>query len=181
MSEKDTESLELAKNPEKNEARLREMVEEAAKAAMPDSKVVDSNGKLKYVYHGTSNGGHTWFDTYGYYSKFGLFGEGTYFTENKDIAEQYTHKGRGQNPQIYTVFLNITNPIDMDAKADIDAWNDTPLLKKESFDRFNIPTICVFVFIYFDFFVAHFSNSFSIFFKSKNRTITFFVCFFEFL
>ena len=123
LSEKDTEYLELAKNPEKNEARLREMVAEAAKTAMPDSKVVDSNGRLKHVYHGTSNGGHTWFDTYAYYSKFGLFGNGAYFTEDRNIAEQYTRKGRGTKPQVYSVFLNITNPIDMDAIADIEVWN----------------------------------------------------------
>ena len=124
LSEKDTEYLELAKNPEKNEARLREMVAEAAKTAMPDSKVVDSNGRLKHVYHGTSNGGHTWFDTYAYYSKFGLFGNGAYFTEDRNIAEQYTRKGRGTKPQVYSVFLNITNPIDMDAIADIEVWNE---------------------------------------------------------
>ncbi len=119
----DSEYLELAKNPEKNEARLREIVEEAAKVAMPDSKVIDSDGNMKNVFHGTSKGGHTQFDTYDYYSKFGLFGNGTYFTEDKVIAEQYTKKGRGNKPQVYSVFLNITNPIDMDAKADIEAWN----------------------------------------------------------
>lgn len=119
-----TEYLELAKDPEKNKAKLDEMVAEVAKTAMPDSKVVDKDGKLKYVYHGTSNGGHTWFDTYAYYSKFGLFGNGAYFTEDRNIAEQYTRKGRGTKPQVYSVFLNITNPIDMDAIADIEAWNE---------------------------------------------------------
>ncbi|MBQ6698125.1 MAG: hypothetical protein IJN09_03705 [Oscillospiraceae bacterium] len=89
-----------------------------------DSKVRDENGNLKVVYHGTSKGGFTWFDTYAYYSKFGLFGNGAYFTENKGIAEEYTKKGRGNNPQVYSVYLNISNPIDMDEKADIDAWNE---------------------------------------------------------
>ncbi len=90
-----------------------EMVGRAAKAA----------GYTIKAYHGTSKGGFTWFDTYAYFSRFGLFGNGAYFTENRDIAEQYTKKGRGNNPQVYSVFLSITNPIDMDAKADIDAWN----------------------------------------------------------
>ena len=89
------------------------MVDEAAKEA----------GYTIRAYHGTSKGGFTWFDTYAYYSKFGLFGNGAYFTENKGIAEEYTKKGRGNNPQVYSVYLNISNPIDMDTKADIDVWN----------------------------------------------------------
>ena len=89
-----------------------------------DSKVRDENGNLLVMYHGTSNGGFTVFDTYAYYSRFGLFGNGAYFTDNKDIAEQYTRKGKGKNPQVYSSYLNITNPIDMDAKANIEAWND---------------------------------------------------------
>ena len=44
-SVKDSEYLELAKNPEKNEARLREMVEQAAKA----------NGYVSLLYHGSEN------------------------------------------------------------------------------------------------------------------------------
>lgn len=88
-----------------------------------NSKVRDANGNLLVMYHGTSAGGFTVFDTYAYYSKFGLFGNGAYFTDSKDIAEQYTRKGRGKNPQVYAVYLNITNPIDMDAEANVDAWN----------------------------------------------------------
>lgn len=88
-----------------------------------DSKVRDENGNLLVMYHGTSQGGFTVFDTYAYYSKFGLFGNGAYFTDNKDIAEQYTRKGKGKSPQVYSSYLNITNPIDMDAKANIEAWN----------------------------------------------------------
>lgn len=88
-----------------------------------DSKVRDENGNLKVMYHGTSKGGHTVFDTFGE-SRFGLFGAGTYFTDNKDIAESYTEKGRGNNKQVYESYLNITNPIDMDAKADVDAWKN---------------------------------------------------------
>ena len=88
-----------------------------------DSKVRDENGNLKVMYHGTSKGGHTVFDPFGE-SMFGLFGAGTYFTDNKDIAESYTEKGRGNNKQVYETYLNITNPIDMDAQADVDAWKN---------------------------------------------------------
>lgn len=87
-----------------------------------DSVVRDENGKLKVMYHGTSSGGHTVFDPLGV-SKFGLFGAGSYFTDNKDVAESYTEKGRGNNKQIYETYLNITNPIDMDAPADREAWS----------------------------------------------------------
>lgn len=86
-----------------------------------DSVVRDENGKLKVMYHGTSKGGHTVFDPYGA-SKYGLFGVGSYFTDNKSVAESYTEKGKGNNKQIYETYLNITNPIDMDAQANPEAW-----------------------------------------------------------
>lgn len=85
-----------------------------------DSVVRDESGKLKVMYHGTSGGGHTVFDTYG--SNYGLFGQGSYFTDSKDIAQSYTKKGKGNNPQVYEAYLNIKNPIDMDAPADPAAW-----------------------------------------------------------
>lgn len=87
-----------------------------------DSVVRDENGNLKVMYHGTSAGGHTVFDPYGK-AKYGLFGVGSYFTDNKSVAESYTEKGKGNNKQIYETYLNITNPIDMDAAADPEAWS----------------------------------------------------------
>lgn len=84
-----------------------------------DSVVRDENGNLKPMYHGTSKGGFNVFDTYG--SNYGLFGQGSYFTDSKTIAESYTKKGKGKNPQVYETYLNITNPIDMDGPADA-AW-----------------------------------------------------------
>ena len=86
-----------------------------------DSVVRDENGNLKVMYHGTSQGGHTMFDPYGK-AKYGLFGAGSYFTDSKTIAESYTKKGKGNQPQVYETYLNITNPIDMDAQADPAAW-----------------------------------------------------------
>ena len=86
-----------------------------------DSVVRDENGKLKPMYHGTSKGGHTVFDPYGA-SKYGLFGVGSYFTDSKSVAESYTEKGKGNSKQVYETYLNITNPVDMDAQANPEAW-----------------------------------------------------------
>lgn len=80
-----------------------------------NSKVRDENGNLKVVYHGTSSHGFNVFD-YGK-SKFGLFGNGFYFTDNESVAESYTQKGNGDSKGVYKVYLNITNPINMDAPA----------------------------------------------------------------
>ena len=67
--EQDAEYLELAKNPEANEARLREMVDEAAK----------KTGYTRRLYHGTA-------------SKFNVFGfgrSGIFTTDNFDMAKTY--------------------------------------------------------------------------------------------
>lgn len=86
-----------------------------------DSVVRDENGNLKVMYHGTSSGGHTVFDPYGK-AKYGLFGVGSYFTDDASVAQSYTEKGKGNNKQIYEVYLNIKNPIDMDAQGNYEAW-----------------------------------------------------------
>ena len=85
-----------------------------------DSVVRDDNGRLLTMYHGTSSGGFDWFDTYN--GNYGLFGVGSYFTASKNIADTYTKKGNGQKPQVYEVYLNIKNPLDMDAEADPELW-----------------------------------------------------------
>ena len=86
-----------------------------------DSKAVDENGNLLVMYHGTNaNKDFTVFDTYG--GNFGLFGVGSYFTDNADVARSYTKKGRGTNERVYSVYLNIKNPLDMDAPFDQSAW-----------------------------------------------------------
>jgi len=86
-----------------------------------DSVVRDENGNLKPMYHGTSKGGHTVFDPYGA-SNYGLFGVGTYFTDDVNVAKSYMNKGKGNVKMVYGTYLNITNPIDMDAEANIEAW-----------------------------------------------------------
>lgn len=86
------------------------------------SKVVDENGEPLVVYHGTSAGGFTIFNTYG--SNFGLFGQGSYFTDNREVSESYTAKGKGNNKQVYGVFLNIRHPLDMNSSDIADGWKD---------------------------------------------------------
>ena len=90
-----------------------------------NSVVRDENGRLKRMYHGTANGGFTVFDTYG--SNHGLFGQGSYFTDNPEVGLSYIDKGKtkpGKTPDLYEVYLNITKPMDMDAPADVEAWRE---------------------------------------------------------
>lgn len=89
-----------------------------------DSKAVDDQGRPLVMYHGTSasedGDAFTSFDTYG--SNYGLMGAGGYFTADPVVASSYTTKGKGATPSVYPVYLRVTAPIDMDAKADAPAW-----------------------------------------------------------
>jgi hypothetical protein len=88
-----------------------------------ESKVLDAESKPLLMYHGTNKGGDEgveFFDTYS--GQHGLFGQGSYFTDNADVASSYTKKGKGKNPAVYPVYLSIKNPIDMDAAADPSVW-----------------------------------------------------------
>lgn len=74
-----------------------------------DSKVVDSEGRLMPMYHGTPSGGFT------------VFNDGTYFTPNAEYAERFEDPSASSisagkvkdNPQTYEVYLNITKPFDI--------------------------------------------------------------------
>jgi hypothetical protein len=77
LAEEDAEYLELAKNPEKNEARLREMVDEVAKA----------NGYRVAGHHGTDNR-FTVFDR-SKTNDANDFGQGFYFTSSEVEAQKY--------------------------------------------------------------------------------------------
>lgn len=89
-----------------------------------DSKVLDDEGRPLVMYHGTNysdqGDAFTYFDVYA--SNYGLMGQGGYFTANPEVASEYTAKGRGDTPTVYPVFLDIRNPLDMDAPADAEAW-----------------------------------------------------------
>jgi hypothetical protein len=78
---------------------------------LKDTKVVDKEGKPLTVYHGTSvTSGFSNFKIKPESDYKLLFGSGAYFTEDPDIASQYAKK----EGTVYPVYLNITNPIDMD-------------------------------------------------------------------
>lgn len=85
-----------------------------------DSKVVDENGRLLVMYHGTPNAGFT------------EFKPGTYFTQNKEYADKYQGQGASSlgykktadNPDTYKVYLNITKPFDTRNKAERDIFNN---------------------------------------------------------
>lgn len=74
-----------------------------------DSKVVDDNGNLKVMYHGTPNGDFT------------VFRDGTYFTDNKAYADKYQQPGasslsvkkNASNPKTFEVYLDIKKPFDL--------------------------------------------------------------------
>lgn len=101
---------------------------DAFKKWFGDSKVVGNDGRPMVVYHGTAKGGFDTFDTFG--SNYGLMGQGSYFTDNPDVASKYTTKGLKRierdgeepSPSVYPVYLSIKNPLDMEATADVSAW-----------------------------------------------------------
>lgn len=75
-----------------------------------DSKVVDEDGRLKKMYHGTPTGGFT------------VFRNGiSFFTDREDYADNYQNPSASSrsagsektNPQTYEVYLNIKNPLDI--------------------------------------------------------------------
>lgn len=75
-----------------------------------DSKVVDENGRLLPVYHGTGNNDFTVFDIKKSKST-GLLGQGFYFTSNlSEAAEKYAKK----NGRVISAYLNIKKPLEVD-------------------------------------------------------------------
>ena len=83
-----------------------------------DSKVVDENGNLKVMYHGSPN------------ADFTVFKSGTYFTEHKWYADLYQNQGASSlgykktanNPDTYAVYLDIKKPFDTRNKAERDIF-----------------------------------------------------------
>lgn len=106
----DAEYLELAQNPEANEAQLQKMVGEYAKKAMPDSKIVDKKGNLKYVYHGTDD----MFYEFNPLVKGGVNGVaegfGIYTSDSTDVTSHYGDR------QI-KMYANITRPASSSRKT----------------------------------------------------------------
>lgn len=98
------------------------MVLEAAKLAMPNTKVMDKKGNPTVVYHGTKGK----FNTFAYSREDIGFHFGTKGTARTRI-------GRGKDAHIMQVFLNIENPLIFD--TDLGSWDADyivkDLLKKE--------------------------------------------------
>ena len=95
---------------------------EAQAEFFKDSKVRDKNGNLKVVYHGTPEGGFTVFDS----SKSHFTTKPSpafFFSDNEDLPNKYYTEGK--NKQVYSVYLNITNPLIINANGA--GWNDVPL------------------------------------------------------
>lgn len=83
LSDRDSEYLELAKNPKKNEKRLRELVDDAAIEA---GALIGIGKKPILLRHGTNADFYT-FDGNKTYP--GTFGYGHYFATDKSTAESY--------------------------------------------------------------------------------------------
>lgn len=95
------------------------------------SVVRDADGHLMVMYHGTANGGaFTVFDgdQLDNSSLKSQIGQGFYFTNVKKEAESYMKNvdiygrvSKGKNPNLHQVYLNITNPFDINAdKLDLE-------------------------------------------------------------
>lgn len=92
------------------------MVLEAAKLAMPNTKVVDEKGNPKVVYHGTKGK----FNTFAYSREDIGFHFGTKGTARTRI-------GRGKDARIMQVFLNLENPLIFD--TDLGSWDADYIVK----------------------------------------------------
>ena len=89
-----------------------------------NSKVRDAEGRLMVMYHGTANGGaFTVFDgdQLDNSSRKSQIGQGFYFTNAKEEAKSYMvnvdaygRRSKGKNPHLQQVYLNITNPFNID-------------------------------------------------------------------
>lgn len=97
---KDDEYLKLAERPEENKEKLQQMVDEKARKAMSDSKIVNENGDLLLVYHGTSE-------------DFTVFDK-TKGRANMDIQGMFFSPweidARGYGEKVGKYYLNIINP-----------------------------------------------------------------------
>ena len=84
----------------------RELTEEQQKF-FAESKIVDDNGNLLVMYHGTDS-----YDNFTVFKagKNGYLGKGMYFTEKDYIAKKYAEQN-GYDGRIYKVYLNVTNPL----------------------------------------------------------------------
>lgn len=72
-----------------------------------DSKILDNDGHLKVMYHGSPNSDITEFNKK-YTRSSGYYGRGFYFSDTKGNVGIYANNGK-----IYEVYLNIENPLQL--------------------------------------------------------------------
>ena len=101
-SDRDNRYMELAKNPEANEAELRKMIEEVARENGYNSPI---------VYHGTPNGDFNVFDRdrIGSTTDYGWYGAGFYFSTNENVAKRYA--GYLRTSIVKSAYLKTSNPL----------------------------------------------------------------------
>ncbi len=119
VSEHDAEYMEAVESGDMK--KVSDMVKETAKNAMPDTKVVDENGEPLVVYHGTFDGEAE--------GQFFVFKTPSNFSSSKNVAEHFSkdltneyllkygkhiERPSGAEGRIYSVYLDIKNPIVID-------------------------------------------------------------------
>jgi len=85
----------------------RKLTEEQAEF-FKDSKVVDGQGRLLEMYHGTTAHGEI---TKFRRGKTGWLGSGIYLTSERSEAQRYADKMGPGGGQVYSLYANITNPL----------------------------------------------------------------------
>ena len=97
-----------------------------------NSQIRDNQGRLLVCYHGAKNGGFNVFDARDKSSQFGKYKFGrnvvNFFTTDKETALGYTDIGVEENGNVYSVYLNITNPYILTSERADDitpnSWNN---------------------------------------------------------
>lgn len=120
--EQDAEYMKAVEDNDMDKAA--EMVKEAVKKAMSDTKVVDADGNPMIVYHGSPSEGITAFDMERAGWHTGAYGDhAIYSTDSKDEADIFSHEmlpgstsfttRLGKKGTVYPLYLNMKNPFDM--------------------------------------------------------------------
>lgn len=126
FSLKDSEYLKLAKDPKKNEARLRELVDEAAKAA----------GYIGTYYHGSKSDFTIFKKERGGASNSNA-GIGFWFTETEEGAKKWADEiwwGDNEESKVYKTYLRLNNPKVYET-VDTKAQRDELYKGYENFDK----------------------------------------------
>lgn len=95
--------------------RMLELVAEAAAIKMPNTKVVDSDGRPLSVYHGTNH--------FNAFNRFDLSAKNRHRMEHVPVGTAWFTSslenalGYADNARIYCVYLNLVNPAIADAKG----------------------------------------------------------------